>query len=77
MPIARTNPWRRERDPDLVLAGCWAHGRRGFKEPSRKQSGGLVVKQIGLMYAVEKKLREQTRVPGCARRCEGGRAGRA
>jgi transposase len=49
----------RERS-DLVLIGCWAHVRRGFHEALGE--GRVIawfVGQIGLLYAVEKILREQ------------------
>jgi hypothetical protein len=53
-----------ERKPELVLAGCWAHGRRGFKEAiSENKVSAWFVKQIGLLYAVEKRLREQDAGP--------------
>jgi hypothetical protein len=50
----------KERELDLELVGCWAHARRGFKEaiPENKLAAWFV-KQIGLMYALERKLREQ------------------
>jgi len=52
----------RERKADLVLAGCWAHARRGFKEAiAESKLAAWFMKQIGLMYAVEKKLRESRR----------------
>jgi len=42
----------------LVLAGCWAHVRRGFKEAlAESKLAAWFVKQIGLMYGVEKELR--------------------
>lgn len=44
---------------DWVLVGCWAHVRRGFHEALAE--GGTVawfVGQIGLLYGVERRLRE-------------------
>jgi transposase len=49
----------RERGGDLLLIGCWAHGRRGFYEA--REEGRVVawfLRQLGLLYAVEKHLRE-------------------
>jgi hypothetical protein len=44
---------------DIELAGCWAHVRRGFKEAiAESKLAAWFVKQIGLMYAVEKRLRD-------------------
>jgi transposase/regulator of replication initiation timing len=49
---------------DLVLAGCWAHVRRGFKEAiAESKLAAWFVKQIGLMYAVEKELRHRSAGP--------------
>jgi len=48
-----------ERD-GLTLAGCWAHTRRGFHEAlSETKLAAWFVRQIGLLYAVEKELREK------------------
>jgi transposase len=45
---------------DLTLIGCWAHCRRGFHEAlAENKLAAWFVGQIGLLYAVEKKLREQ------------------
>ena len=49
---------------DLTLIGCWAHARRGFHEAlAETKLAAWFVRQIGLLYAVEKKLREQKAVP--------------
>ncbi len=49
---------------DLTLIGCWAHARRGFHEAlSESKLAAWFVRQIGLLYAVEKKLREQETGP--------------
>jgi transposase len=43
---------------DLMLVGCWAHARRGFHEAlGESKLAAWFVRQIGLLYAVEKKLR--------------------
>ena len=43
---------------DLILIGCWAHARRGFHEAlGESKLAAWFVRQIGLLYAVEKKLR--------------------
>jgi transposase len=49
---------------DLTLIGCWAHARRGFHEAlAETKLAAWFVRQIGLLYAVEKKLREQKAGP--------------
>jgi transposase len=49
---------------DLTLVGCWAHARRGFHEAlAESKLAAWFVRQIGLLYAVEKKLREQKAGP--------------
>jgi transposase len=49
---------------DLTLVGCWAHARRGFHEAlAETKLAAWFVRQIGLLYAVEKKLREQKAGP--------------
>ena len=49
---------------DLTLVGCWAHVRRGFHEAlAETKLAAWFVRQIGLLYAVEKKLREQKAGP--------------
>jgi transposase len=49
---------------DLTLIGCWAHARRGFHEAlAETKIGAWFLRQIGLLYAVEKKLREQKAGP--------------
>jgi len=49
---------------DLTLVGCWAHVRRGFHEAlAETKLAAWFVRQIGLLYAVEKKLREQNAGP--------------
>jgi transposase len=54
----------RERGEELILIGCWAHARRGFYEAlGEGRSAAWIVGQIGLLYAVEKALREQKAGP--------------
>ena len=49
---------------DLTLVGCWAHARRGFHEAlAESKPAAWFVRQIGLLYAVEKKVREQNAGP--------------
>src|SRR5208282_2584625 len=49
---------------DLTLVGCWAHARRGFYEAlAETKLAAWFVRQIGKLYAVEKKLREQKAGP--------------
>jgi transposase len=53
----------KERD-DLILVGCWAHVRRGFHDAlAETKLAAWFVGQIGLLYAVEKKLRVQRAGP--------------
>jgi len=53
----------RERS-DLILIGCWAHARRGFHEAlTESPRAAWFLRQIGLLYAVEKKLRQQKAGP--------------
>jgi transposase len=53
----------KERD-DLTLVGCWAHTRRGFHEAlTESKLAAWFVRQIGLLYAVEKELREKKAGP--------------
>jgi len=49
---------------DLILVGCWAHCRRGFREvlPESKLAAWFV-RQIGLHYGVEKELRQKKAGP--------------
>lgn len=54
----------RERKGDLILIGCMAHVRRGFHEAlGEGRLAAWIVGQIGLLYAVEKTLREQKAGP--------------
>ena len=49
---------------EMTLVGCWAHARRGFHEAfAETKQAAWFVRQIGLLYAVEKKLREQQAGP--------------
>lgn len=49
---------------DLALVGCWAHARRGFHEArAETKLAAWFVYQIGLLYAVEKQLREHKAGP--------------
>ena len=53
-----------ERQGELVLVGCWAHVRRGFHEAlSESRLAAWFVRQIGLMYLVEKALRQKRAGP--------------
>ena len=61
---------------DLTLIGCWAHVRRGFHEAlSETKLAAWFVGQIGQLYAVETRLREQKAGPqlGAAMRVWQGR----
>jgi transposase len=53
-----------ERQGQIVLVGCWAHVRRGFHEAlSESKLAAWFVRQIGLMYRVEKELRQKQAGP--------------
>jgi hypothetical protein len=53
----------KERD-ELTLIGCWAHARRGFHEALvESKLAAWFVRQVGLLYAVEKELREEKAGP--------------
>ena len=50
----------KERKGELTLVACWAHCRRGFHEAlAESRLAAWFVRQIGLLYAVEKLLREK------------------
>ena len=54
----------------LIQAGCWAHTRRGFYQ-SREESprlAGIILRQIGKLYAIEAELREERAGPEERRR---------
>jgi len=54
----------RERGGELVLLGCWAHVRRGFHDAlGEGRIAAWLVGQIGLLYGVEKHLRQQKAGP--------------
>lgn len=50
---------------EITLAGCWAHARRGFREAldSAPQHAAFLLKQIQLLYAIERRLREERAGP--------------
>jgi hypothetical protein len=45
----------------VLLAGCWAHARRGFYEAldHAPKEAGWVLMQIAHLYDVERRLRRQ------------------
>jgi transposase len=54
----------KERKGELTLVACWAHCRRGFHEAlAESKLAAWFVRQIGLLYAVEKVLREKNAGP--------------
>jgi hypothetical protein len=60
-PPDRFASLRAQEGKPLTLAGCWAHLRRGFfvaLEQSRRQPG-WILRQIGHLYSIERKLRDQ------------------
>ena len=49
---------------DLILIGCWAHARRAFHEAlAESKLAAWFVRQIGLLYGVEKELRQKKAGP--------------
>ena len=49
---------------ELILVGCWAHARRGFHEAlAESKRAAWFLRQIGLLYAVEKELRRKKAGP--------------
>jgi transposase len=54
----------KERKGELTLVACWAHCRRGFHEAlAESKLAAWFVHQIGLLYAVEKGLRQKKAGP--------------
>jgi transposase len=54
----------KERKGELTLVACWAHCRRGFHEAmAESKLAAWFVRQIGLLYTVEKLLREKKAGP--------------
>jgi hypothetical protein len=54
----------KERKGELTLVACWAHCTRGFHEAlAESKPAAWFVRQIGLLYAVEKLLREKKAGP--------------
>lgn len=53
------------RQPDITLAGCWAHVRRKFFEAkeSAPRTAGWLLKQIQHLYRIERRLREKRYSP--------------
>ena len=53
--------------PEVKLAGCWAHVRRkffeAFTQKDQVKRNGWILHQIGLLYAIEKRLRESRAGP--------------
>lgn len=56
-----------DKRPDVQLAGCWAHARRkffeAFTQKDRISCNGWILHQIGLLYAIESRLRESRAGP--------------
>lgn len=54
----------KQRTGELTLVGCWAHCRRGFHEAlAENKLAAWFVRQIGLLYATEKHLRDKKAGP--------------
>jgi hypothetical protein len=50
--------------PELILFACWAHSRRKFHEAKdHDRRAAWFIKQIGLLYALEKRLRKRKAGP--------------
>ncbi|HMO51515.1 MAG TPA: IS66 family transposase [Kiritimatiellia bacterium] len=56
-----------DKRPDIQLAGCWAHARRKFHEAlvlkEQVVRNRWILHQIGLLYMIEKRLRESRAGP--------------
>lgn len=51
-------------EPDLILFNCWAHARRKhFEAKDHDRRAAWFIKQIGLLYGLEKRLRQQKAGP--------------
>lgn len=61
----------KKRDENILLAGCWAHARRGFHEAfetgEHKTQCAWILRQIQLLYEIERRLRESRAGPGLRR----------
>lgn len=53
--------------PGVKLAGCWAHARRKFREAFEQKEAvtrnGWILRQIGHLYAIERRLRRSRAGP--------------
>jgi hypothetical protein len=50
--------------PELISFACWAHARRHFHEArNHDRRAAWFLKQVGLLYALEKRLRQQKAGP--------------
>jgi hypothetical protein len=60
-PRERFASLRAQEGKPLTLAGCWAHLRRGFFEALEQspRQAGWILRQIGHLYSIERKLRDQ------------------
>ncbi len=54
-----------DRGPEITLAGCMAHARRGFYEAKEQapKTAGFILRQIQHLYAVEQELRRRKAGP--------------
>ncbi len=59
------------RDEAITLAGCWAHARRKFHESlemnQHRTQSAWMLRQIQLLYDIERRLRESRAGPGLRR----------
>lgn len=64
------------KEPELILFACWAHARRKYIEAKdHDRRAAWFLKQIGLLYALEKRLRQAQAGPqlrAAARAAEAG-----
>jgi transposase len=67
---------KRRKEP-IILAGCWAHARRGFHEAyetgEHKLLCAWMLRQVQLLYEIERRLRKTRAGPGLrleVRQCE-------
>jgi transposase len=67
--------FQKQRAGPLELAGCWAHVRRKFYDAlsSAPSVAGWILRQIALLYRIERRLREQSAGPSlrsAVRQCQ-------
>jgi hypothetical protein len=66
----------RGQEPELILFACWAHARRKvFEAKEHDRRAAWLLKQIGLLYALEKRLRQAQAGPALRQAVRAAEAG--